>query len=424
MKIRVLDVYEVNNYIKSVLSQNPILENIQVRGEVSNFKVHYSGNVYLSLKDDKSKINCIIFKDSFDKDLDIKDGVKVVASGFISTYVRDGVYQLYIKKIEIEGQGDLYYKFLKLKENLEKEGLFSSVHKKKICKFPRNIGVVTSATGAVIKDIINVVKRRYPKVNIKLYPVLVQGPGSSQMIEEGIRFFNEKRNVDTIIIGRGGGSIEELWSFNEENVARAIFESEIPIISAVGHETDFTISDFVADMRAPTPSAAAEIATPNIIDVIKKQNILLDRATRSVESNIKIGHQRLDMKKEIISNNIDKRIHLGKQNIDYVMNRINQIYEKEYFYNKRLELDSIKDSLDINIDNFLSKSRDKLNIISISLGNLNPFAVMQRGYAVVEKDGDLITSVKDVNIGDNINIKVNRGSVEATVNNILSEEDV
>ena len=248
MKLRALEISEVNSYIKRVLTNDAILYNLKVKGEISNFKVHGSGNVYLSLKDEKSKINCVIFKSNYNKDLQVDNGSKVIAHGYISLYERDGSYQLYINDIEIEGLGDLYIEFNKLKEQLSKEGLFDVKYKKTIPKIPKSIGVITSETGAVIRDIINVIKRRYPKVNIKLYPVKVQGQQSKYDICEGIKFFNKEKNVDTIIVGRGGGSIEELWSFNEEMVAREVFNSKIPIISAVGHETDFTICDFVADM--------------------------------------------------------------------------------------------------------------------------------------------------------------------------------
>lgn len=243
MKIRALDVSEANSYIKRILINDPILCNLKIKGEISNFKVHSSGNVYLSLKDQNSKINCVIFRNDYDRNLNLENGTKVIVSGYISVYERDGSYQLYIKHIEIAGIGNLYIEFNKLKEKLQKEGLFDYKYKKPIPKIPKSIGVVTSPTGAVIRDIINVTKRRYPKVHIKLYPVKVQGEGAKDEICEGIRFFNEIHKVDTIIIGRGGGSIEDLWEFNEEEVARCVFESKIPIISAVGHEIDFTICD-------------------------------------------------------------------------------------------------------------------------------------------------------------------------------------
>ncbi len=297
MKIRALEISEANSYIKKVLSNDPILYNLKVRGEISNFKINSSGHVYLTLKDETSRMKCVIFKGNYDKSLQLEDGMKIIASGYISVYERDGAYQLYIQSIEKDGIGNLYIEFEKLKKKLNQEGLFDSRYKKKIPYMPKSIGVVTSETGAVIRDIINVVRRRFPKINVFLYPVAVQGANSADEIVKGIEFFNKMQNVnvvrrrfpkinvflypvavqgansadeivkgieffnkmqnvDTLIVGRGGGSLEELWSFNEEKVARAIFNSDIPIISAVGHEVDYTICDFVSDMRAPTPSAA------------------------------------------------------------------------------------------------------------------------------------------------------------------------
>ena len=293
MKIRALDVSEANSYIKRILINDPILCSLKIKGEISNFKVHSSGNVYLSLKDQNSKINCVIFRNDYDKSLNLENGTKIIANGYISVYEREGSYQLYIKHIEVAGIGNLYIEFNKLKEKLQKEGLFDYQYKKPIPKIPKSIGVVTSPTGAVIRDIINVTKRRYPKVHIKLYPVKVQGQGSKEEICEGIKFFNEVHPVDTIIVGRGGGSIEDLWSFNEEEVARCVFESKIPIISAVGHEIDFTICDFVADMRAPTPSAAAEIATPSLEDLHFKLDNIQTRMNKSLSNIVEYDEQKL-----------------------------------------------------------------------------------------------------------------------------------
>lgn len=390
MKIRALEVTELNEYIKRLLNDDPILRNIKVKGEISNFKVHSSGNVYLSLKDKNSKINCMIHRNNFDKELDLDNGKKILAEGNISSYIRDGAYQFYIRKVEIEGQGKLYMEFLKLKEKLNKEGLFNIEHKKAIPRFPKSVGVITSPTGAVIKDIINVVKRRYPKINIKLYPVLVQGERSADKLLEGIEFFNDKKNVDTIIIGRGGGSIEELWSFNEEKVARAIFDSEIPIISAVGHETDFTICDFVCDMRAPTPSAAAEIATPNLKDLIIFQNNIL----RTMERNI---------------NNI---IIYNKQRLNSGIHRFKLFYERELFDDKYVQLDRFKEKIDNLTSSIIKGEKEKLNIFSKGMANLNPFSVLERGYSIIEKKGLVISSKEELHIGDSLNIILKDGEVK------------
>lgn len=393
LKIRALEVTELNEYVKRILNDDPILSNIKVKGEISNFKIHSSGNVYLSLKDEKSKINCMIHRNNFDRKLDLDNGKKIVAEGYISSYIRDGVYQLYIRKIEIEGQGRLYLEFLKLKEKLQKEGLFNLEHKKMIKRFPEAIGVITSPTGAVIRDIINVVKRRYPKIDIKLYPVLVQGENSADNLVEGLEFFNESNNVDTIIIGRGGGSLEELWSFNEEKLARAIFASEIPVISAVGHETDFTICDFVSDMRAPTPSAAAEIATPNLEDLIATQNNILRAVERYVNNTIVYNRQR-----------IDSDLH-----------RFKLFYERSMFDDRYMELDRFKEKIDNLISLVIREEKEKLNIFSKGMANLNPFSVLERGYTIVEKNGLAITSKEEVELGERLDLILKDGKIKCEV---------
>ena len=393
LKIRALEVTELNEYVKRILNDDPILSNIKVKGEISNFKIHSSGNVYLSLKDEKSKINCMIHRNNFDRKLDLDNGKKIVAEGYISSYIRDGVYQLYIRKIEIEGQGRLYLEFLKLKEKLQKEGLFNLEHKKMIKRFPEAIGVITSPTGAVIRDIINVVKRRYPKIDIKLYPVLVQGENSADNLVEGLEFFNESNNVDTIIIGRGGGSLEELWSFNEEKLARAIFASEIPVISAVGHETDFTICDFVSDMRAPTPSAAAEIATPNLEDLIATQNNILRAVERYANNTIVYNRQR-----------IDSDLH-----------RFKLFYERSMFDDRYMELDRFKEKIDNLISLVIREEKEKLNIFSKGMANLNPFSVLERGYTIVEKNGLAITSKEEVELGERLDLILKDGKIKCEV---------
>ena len=400
MKLRALDISEVNSYIKRILTNDPILYNLRVKGEISNFKVHSSGNVYLSLKDEKSKLNCIIFKSNYDKSLNLDNGVKIIASGYISVYERDGAYQLYINEVEIEGIGNLYIEFNKLKEKLKKEGLFDTKYKKEIPKMPRSIGVITSPTGAVIRDIINVTKRRFPKVDIKLYPVNVQGDKSASDICEGIEFFNRMENVDTIIVGRGGGSLEELWSFNEEIVAREIFKSKIPIISAVGHETDFTICDFVSDMRAPTPSAAAEIATPDLSEIYYKLNTIKNRMNRSLNNQVILDNEKLNNTFDKISN-----------------------YMKNYIVrDKVIQLDQIYDKIKLRLEQKLETSKEKLSKKAALLHNLSPLATISRGYSIVEKNGQVINSIEEVNITDDINITLKDGSLECNVNKINSKE--
>lgn len=400
MKLRALDISEANSYIKRILTNDPILYNLRVKGEISNFKVHSSGNVYLSLKDEKSKLNCIIFKNNYDKSLNLDNGVKIIASGYISVYERDGSYQLYINEVEIEGIGNLYIEFNKLKEKLKKEGLFDIKYKKEIPKMPKAIGIVTSPTGAVIRDIINVTKRRFPKVDIKLYPVNVQGQKSAQDICEGIDFFNKMENVDTIIVGRGGGSLEELWSFNEEIVAREVFKSKIPIISAVGHETDFTICDFVSDMRAPTPSAAAEIATPDLSQIYYKLDNIRNRMSKSLNNQVILD-------KEKLINTFDK---------------INNYMKNYVVRDKVIQIDQIYDKINLRLEQNLETSKEKLSKKAALLHNLSPLATISRGYSIVEKDGQVINSIEDVYINEDINITLKDGSLECNVNKINSKE--
>ncbi|MEW9080385.1 exodeoxyribonuclease VII large subunit [Terrisporobacter glycolicus] len=400
MKLRALDISEANSYIKRILINDPILYNLRVKGEISNFKVHSSGNAYLSLKDEKSKLNCIIFKNNYDKSLNLDNGVKIIASGYISVYERDGAYQLYINEVEIEGIGNLYIEFNKLKEKLKKEGLFDTKYKKEIPSMPKAIGIVTSPTGAVIRDIINVTKRRFPKVDIKLYPVNVQGEKSAKDICEGITFFNKMENVDTIIVGRGGGSLEELWSFNEEIVAREVFKSKIPIISAVGHETDFTICDFVSDMRAPTPSAAAEIATPDLSQIYYKLDNIRNRMNRSLNNQVILDNEKLVNTFEKINN-----------------------YMKNYVIrDKVIQLDQIYDKINFRLEQNFETSKEKLSKKAALLHNLSPLATISRGYSIVEKNNKVINSIKEVDVNENINITLKDGGLECNVNKINDKE--
>ncbi|MBQ3573019.1 MAG: exodeoxyribonuclease VII large subunit, partial [Clostridia bacterium] len=289
-----LSVTQVNLYIKDVISRDDVLCDVLVKGELSNFKAHSSGHMYMSLKDEGGVMRAVMFRSAAAK-LAFKpqNGMKVVARGRISVYERDGQYQLYIENMQQEGQGDLYAAFEQLKAKLSAEGLFDPAHKKKLPKYPKTVGVVTAPTGAAIRDIINVLSRRFSYADIVLYPVLVQGENSAASIVEAIEYFNKSKSADVLIVGRGGGSIEDLWSFNEETVARAIYNSDIPIVSAVGHEIDFTISDFVADLRAPTPSAAAELVVPSQIELSEKFNNVYRRMFQQSMRVIEKGRMRV-----------------------------------------------------------------------------------------------------------------------------------
>lgn len=400
MKIRVLEVSEVNEYIKKVFLDDPILNSVKVRGEISNFKIHSSGHVYLTLKDNKSKIRCMIYRSDYNKDLELDNGSKIVADGYISNYVSDGSYQLYMKNVSLEGVGNLYLDFLKLKEKLDKEGLFSNYYKKPIPRFPKSIGVVTSETGAVIRDIINVISRRYPKVAIKLYPALVQGKDSVSSLIAGINFFNLEYHVDTIIIGRGGGSLEELWSFNDEDLARAIFASSIPVISAVGHETDFTICDFVSDERAPTPSAAAEIATPNLADLLREQDLMAKRMT----------------------NSINNRIILEKHRLRSSMDRFSQYADRYMLGDRYIALDMILDKIDSSFTKYIQKKREEMNLYGVKMSSLNPFSIFDRGYSIAEKEGRIVSTIRDIDQGDKLKINLKDGKLDCQVVDIEAND--
>lgn len=390
-----LKVSELNGYIKNIIDGDEMLANVYIKGEISNFKRHYSGHLYFTLKDETSLIKCVMFK-SYTNYLNFepKDGMSVVILGSVSVFERDGVYQVYAKGMEPEGVGALYKAYEKLKAKLSEEGLFDEAHKKPIPILPRTIGVVTSKTGAVIRDIINVTTRRLPNVNIILYPAAVQGEGAAQTIVNGIKYFNKAKNVDTIIIGRGGGSLEDLWPFNEEITARAIYESEIPIISAVGHETDFTIADFVADLRAPTPSAAGELAVPDVLEVrwkLENINKRLANSLRKKVENMRIKYDNL-------------------KNSRALKNPYDALRQKMI----------VCDNLYKNIENnFSLKVKDRhIKLVGFigRLENLSPLKTMLRGYSIVENlDGKVIKSVNDLSKNDEISIRLNDGKRKAKI---------
>lgn len=390
-----IKVSELNNYIKSVIDNDERLNTVYIRGELSNFKRHYTGHLYFTLKDETSLIKCIMFK-SYTTYLNFepKDGMSVVILGTVSVFERDGVYQIYAKGMEPDGMGALYTAYEQLKEKLSLEGLFDEKYKKPIPVLPKAIGVVTSKTGAVIRDIINVTTRRFPNVNIKLYPSAVQGEGAAETIVKGIEFFNREKNVDTIIIGRGGGSLEDLWPFNEEITARAIFASELPIISAVGHETDFTIADFVADLRAPTPSAAGELAVPDINEVkwkIQNINGRLSNALKKKSDNLKIKLDSL------------KNAKVLKEPLEIV-------------HRKMLDTDKYIKDLEKVFSLKIKDNHIKLATQMGRLENLSPLKTLMRGYSVVENlEGKVINSVEQLTTGDVISIRLTDGSRNAKI---------
>ena len=389
-----ISVSELNSYIKNKIADDEYLNNILVKGEISNFKNHYTGHMYFTLKDENSLIKCIMFK-SYAQKLNFmpKDGMKVFALGGVSVFERDGVYQIYVKAMQEDGVGILYKKYEELKHRLEKEGYFDEKHKQKIPLMPKTIGVLTSQTGSVIRDIINVSTRRNPNVNIRLLPVPVQGEGAAEKIAYGIRFMNENKLADVLILARGGGSLEDLWPFNEEIVARAIYNSEIPIISAVGHETDFSISDFVADLRAPTPSAAAELAVPDIYEIKQKINIYQNRLRLTLIKKVEIMKLRYE---KCMSSRVFKE----------PLRSINDNYLKIDSYIKRLE-NTIK----------AKQKEEKTKYIELisKLDTLSPLKTLTRGYSITEHNNKVIKSAKELNAGDKIDIRFVDGKRKAEI---------
>jgi exodeoxyribonuclease VII large subunit len=395
MGIKPLKVSEVNQYIKRTFAGDLILSNIKVEGEISNFKHHYSGHMYFSLKDEKGKLKCVMFKnDNRLINFNLKDGLKVIVTGYISVYEKEGDYQLYVKKIEESGIGDLFTAFEELKLKLEKEGLFDSVNKKPIPDFPKKIGVVTSSTGAAIRDIITVINRRFPLADILIYPVLVQGVQAPKDICEGLTYVDSIEDIDVIITGRGGGALEELFAFNDELVARTIYNMEKPLISAVGHETDFTIADFVADLRAPTPSAAAELATPELIKL--KENL---------------DEKFIQLKKSFsyLLNDCNIKLRYIEKSLDYY-NPINQLKERIQ------EQDNLFRKLNFLMENKIKNHKNNINNIHSKLNYLNPISSLNRGYNILLKEkGHIITSVDDLNINEEIDLLVKDGMIRVKV---------
>ncbi|NLV90294.1 MAG: exodeoxyribonuclease VII large subunit [Tenericutes bacterium] len=423
MEKEYLTVFELNKIVKNMFDSDPFFNRVYVKGEISNFKKQFpSGHCYFTIKDENSRISGVMFNAKASRlKFEPKDGDSVLIIGKVSVYEANGNYQLYVDSMDLDGAGDLFKKFLELKKELEKEGLFDSNHKKIIPKFPKKIGVVTASTGAAIRDIIITIKRRYPIAEIYIFPSLVQGNEAKFDITKKIEIANT-HPLDVLIVGRGGGSIEDLWAFNEKEVAYAIYNSNIPIISAVGHEIDFTISDFVADLRAATPTAAAELCTPNIEDLNIYIDAQIDKASNIMENFIIDYRKKLkqlsssyilknplniyEVKKSIIINSI-KRINLL---IDIKLKDKNtelNVLKNNYILKNPIKLYS-------NYKNSLDNMIDKLIL-------LDPLNALKRGYSILKKDDTCIDSIKLVNKDDKINISLVDGNIKA---NILELEEI
>lgn len=435
-----LSVSALTKYIKRKFDADPHLQNVYIRGEISNFKQHTSGHMYFTLKDEKARILAVMFAaQTRGMKFVPENGMKVLICGDVSVYEASGQYQVYVKKMSVDGIGDLYLAYEQLKKKLAEKGMFSELYKKKIPPFPNSIGVITSPTGAALRDILTTIKRRYPIAKVIIYPALVQGINAAKSIALAISQANERREVDVLIVGRGGGSIEELWAFNEEIVAESIYDSDIPIISAVGHETDFTIADFVADLRAPTPTGAAELAVPHINEVLERLLNRRNLLTRSIQKKIH-----------------DKTNHLSRLEKSYAFRYPHKMYEQ-----KLEQLDRTMELLQKNSQRYFIKKKDAVEQIdaillrqhpeqtiqesreawkqqekninramlaiykqkaqsfvhlTATLSAVNPLKIMERGYGLIfGEDDTLIKSTKQVSKGDSISVSVKDGILECEI---------
>lgn len=402
MTANVLTVSQVNMYLKQVIDGDRNLKNIFVSGEISNFKSNYSsGHFYFSLKDSNSTIRAVMFSSSAQRvRFRPEDGMKVIVTGRVSVYEVSGQYQLYVDSMQPDGMGALAVAYEQLKNKLAAQGLFDESHKRPLPALPKRIGVITSPTGAVIQDIKNVVSRRCPLTEIVLYPAAVQGDGAPEQLTRGVRYFSTERNVDVIIIGRGGGSFEDLNCFNDENLVWAIYDSKVPIVSAVGHETDFTLCDFAADLRAPTPSAAAELAVP-------------DKA--ELEKSVENAFSR-------ISALVSERLYTSYQDIDRLRDSVAALHPEKYIESERLSVELLSTRISSAAESRLDLERARTEALANQINALSPIRLLQKGYSVTTKNGKCVTSASALKAGDRVSVRFADGTAECTVNNMETME--
>lgn len=397
-----LSVSQLTRYIKRLFSFDNVLSNVCVTGEISNFKLHSSGHMYFTLKDEQSVIKCVMFKTQNQRlRFRPEDGLKVIIRGYVSIYEAGGSYQLYPETMEPDGLGNLYLAYEQLRQKLEREGLFNPERKKKLPFLPKSIAVITSPTGAVIQDIMNVLFRRYPNTVLKIFPVMVQGEGASRQIANALEFINRFRAAQVIIIARGGGSLEELWPFNEEILARSIFHSDIPVISAIGHETDYSIADFVADLRAPTPSVAAELVVP-------EKEVLIKR----------LAELKLQLKRVLVG-----RIQQERQTLERLMKSPSLRHPMDKVNQKKMDLEILKKNLEHGIKRKIESSNAALSLLCGKLDMLSPLMVLSRGYSITrDMKEQIIKSVRELHEGDELEIILSDGTVRCTTNRIAAAE--
>lgn len=400
-KVNAISVTELNAYVKGIVESSTFLSSITVKGEVSNFTSHRSGHLYFSLKDEESQIKAVMFRSYASKlNFSPESGMKVIVHGAVSVYQRDGAYQIYVTSIQPDGIGALYLAYEQLKSQLESEGLFDKSHKKLVPWAPEKIGVITSPSGAAVRDIMNVLGRRFPIAKIYLYPALVQGDGAENDLCNGVDYFSRSNLVDVVIIGRGGGSIEDLWAFNSEKLARKIFHSNVPIVSAVGHETDFTICDFVSDMRAPTPSAAAELVVPDMCELVVRIDLCLDRCIAAITRKFDLDEEKLAiLKSRLFDGGIEKTTNACEAAVAQLLSRLLRA-----------------------IDLTINEKERKLSIMSEKLTVMNPLSLLKRGYSVIKKADGVIANIENTHTGDLIEAVINGGKIKADV--ISIEKDV
>ncbi len=405
MEIRSLSVSEVNRYIARLLYSDPILYNIKVQGELSNIRYHQNGHVFFTLKDDTSNLKGMMFyDDALMLSTPLKEGLQVVIKGSIALYEKNGTYQLRATSIQVDGLGILYEEFIKLKNTLEKKGYFNDEHKKELPFLPKNIGVITSKTGAAIHDIVSIIRRRNPGAKIILYPALVQGIHGSRSIIEGIQYFNtayDNEKIDVLIVGRGGGALEELWAFNEMEVVEAIHKSTIPIVSAVGHESDYTLSDYVADYRAATPSMAAEILAPDVNELAEK----------------------LMLKKQSLDYFLKNKFHEEKNRLDFLKNRLIFFSPEKVINRERDKLSYTKKKFIKTIKEDLKQRKLLQNYYRLKIITLNPYSILSRGYALIENEhGEVQTKIDTLQIEEELFITLRNGRVRVKITEIIRKE--
>lgn len=421
MDIKYVTISDLNRYIKAKFDMDTHLNHVYLKGEISNFKHHTRGHFYFTLKDENSRIAAVMFASSAKSvAFEPEDGMKVLVSGRIALYEATGSYQIYVETMELDGIGNLYLEFERLKKELAKEGLFDREHKRAIPRFPKKIGIITAPTGAAIRDILSTIKRRYPICETILFPALVQGTGAKESVVKQLNKAQEY-DLDVIICGRGGGSIEDLWAFNEEIVARAIYNSKIPVISAVGHEIDFTIADYVADLRAPTPTGAAEMAVPNLVDLKSLIEQYKIRANEAVTNIIKKNRIKLEsLQNSFVLKNPLSLYEIKEQKLDSYIDYLNQYMTNKLNHAKLMYEKVINNKILISPQSMFDKKKHQYELLLKTIEVLNPMKLLSSGYSIVKSNGKVIKNSHDVNLEDVVDIELSEGKLKCSV---IGKED-